>query len=308
MIAVWVQVLAIDSRPIKFIAQGKLVVGLQVNPNGSDVIKMHPQVFYDMQNEILNSGEIRRRALERLHGEHPELKEIEVEVRVYQAKGSSILKVEAVGSEPKYVRAFCDSLLAEFIAFRRELTYKAQESAPISKILEQVLIKEKATKDAAKALEAFQKTHDTTLLKLEHDRLSKLVSVLRGQIDEVRQRDPNGEKLDKARSILAEAEKQFAEIVEQETMLRRLENELEFARGAYDYWRKELDRLDPSQFEDHWDIVAIMERPSAAQEIEQEYLVPCLEAGAVGALVGFGLMFLQRLFFRSSAGASTATP
>ncbi len=169
-IAICVQALRITGKATEFIALGKLVIGLQVTPSGKDtgvVQNMMPQDFYGTQIEIIESGELRRRALERVRGEHPELKEIDVEIRVTQTKGSSILNVAAVGEEPKFTRVFLDSLLVEFIAFRREMIDKSVGMA-MNKVIEEVLSREKSVKEKSDAMNNFLKNND--LVVFEGDR------------------------------------------------------------------------------------------------------------------------------------------
>lgn len=168
-IAICVQALRITGKATEYIALGKLVVGIQINPSGKDIVvqNMMPQDFYGTQIEIIESGELRRRALERVRGEHPELNEKEVEIRVTQTKGSSILNVAGVGEEPKFTRIFLDSLLVEFIAFRREMIDKSVGTA-MNKVIEEVLSREKAVKEKFEALNSYLKNND--LVVFEGDR------------------------------------------------------------------------------------------------------------------------------------------
>ncbi|MEI6535469.1 MAG: hypothetical protein WCN98_09030, partial [Verrucomicrobiaceae bacterium] len=182
-IAICVQALRITGKATEFIALGKLVIGLQVNPSGqSNVVQqMMPQDFYGTQIEILEGGELRRRALERVRGEHPELKEIDVEIRVTQTKGSSILNVAGVGEEPKFTRIFLDSLLVEFIAFRREMIEKSVGTA-MNKVIEEVLSREKAVKEKSDALNSFLKNNDLVVFEGDRNQAATYLRQLQGSL------------------------------------------------------------------------------------------------------------------------------
>lgn len=153
--------------PTMFIALGKIMCG---------PAKDMPVDFYGTQVEILNSGELRRRALERMRGEHPELKEIDVDIKVTQTKGSAILNVTSRGEEPKFTRLFLDSLLCEYVAFHRELAEKALSPA-LNRVIEEVLQREKQVKELSlnyhQAKKAGASAADIEELKDELDRSSQ---------------------------------------------------------------------------------------------------------------------------------------
>src|SRR6187431_826082 len=69
-IAVCVQALRITGKTTEYSAIGRVVAGMQINAGGNKgenvVNQMMPQDFYGTQMEILESGELRRRALERV--------------------------------------------------------------------------------------------------------------------------------------------------------------------------------------------------------------------------------------------------
>ena len=109
----------------KYAASGKLVVGLQVNPS-SVVSNMMPQDFYGIQEDILTSAELHRRALERLKGEHPELIGKNIEIVTKQTHGSSIMNVHAICEDKIYAAYFVDALLVEYVGFRWEMLEAAQ--------------------------------------------------------------------------------------------------------------------------------------------------------------------------------------
>ena len=119
-IAVCFQALRITGKATEYYALGRVLAGLKVSVqngtgSGNEVISnTQAQDFYGTQIEILESGALRARALERVRSLHPELKEIDIEVRVNQTKGSAILNVAAVGEEPKYTRLYLDALLDEY--------------------------------------------------------------------------------------------------------------------------------------------------------------------------------------------------
>jgi hypothetical protein len=82
--------------------------------------------FYGTIIESLESAELNRKAAERVHAIHPDLKDSGVEIRVVQTKGSAIFNILATGSEPKFTQIFLNALLDEFMNFRRQIAEKGR--------------------------------------------------------------------------------------------------------------------------------------------------------------------------------------
>jgi polysaccharide biosynthesis transport protein len=163
-IAVCFQALRITGKATEYYALGRIVAGVKVTVNtggnGAETIQnTQQQDFYGTQIEILESGALKTRALERIRSVHPELHEIDVEVRVTQTKGSAILNVAAVGEEPKYTRLYLDSLLDEYISFRKEMIDKSVGTA-MNKVIEEVIRKETQLKEATAAMTQFLSAND----------------------------------------------------------------------------------------------------------------------------------------------------
>ena len=89
--------------------------------------------------EILESTEMKRRALERVRALNPDLKEIDVDIRVAQIKGSAILNILVTGNEPKFTRIYLDALLDEFMGWQREMADRMEASDPNKPLLAAIL-------------------------------------------------------------------------------------------------------------------------------------------------------------------------
>ncbi len=180
-IAICVQALRITGRPVEFFAVGKVLVGTSsVNAKpGEQVLQQQQNTdVYGTQIEILESGELRRRALERVRSMNPELKEIDVEIRVTQTKGSSILNVAAVGEDGKYTRIFLGALLDEYVAFRKEMIEKSLGSA-MNKVIEEVLSREKQVKENAAKLNDYLQKNDMVVFEGDRNRAADYLQHLR---------------------------------------------------------------------------------------------------------------------------------
>jgi beta-lactamase regulating signal transducer with metallopeptidase domain len=124
--------------------------------------------FYGTIIETLESAEMKKRALARVHALHPQLKDSNVEIRVHQTKGSAIFNVFAVGSEKVFTKIFLDAMLDEFVAFRQQIREQGLERA-LNTFTETVVKKSQELQERTERLEAFRKAHNGVILKSEMD-------------------------------------------------------------------------------------------------------------------------------------------
>jgi len=116
-----------SKQPPQYIAVGKVVVSPSGKPFPVDVDERKR-----LAAEILAGPEVRRRALERARGIHPELKEIEVAIKATTFPGNWIVKVVAVGDEPIYTRVFLDAVIDETMAVVQERRSKEPQEKPLT--------------------------------------------------------------------------------------------------------------------------------------------------------------------------------
>jgi capsular exopolysaccharide synthesis family protein len=163
-IAICGTALNISSKKTEYRANGTVIAGMQVKlgDRGSVFENKFIQEFYGTQIEMLQSARIKANALTRLRGSDPGLKEIDVNIRVTQNKGSSILNVVGVGEEPEFTWKYVNALLDEYLAMRKE-TFDSSVEGTANKIIAEVQRKEQAMVDKKKAYEDFLKNNDQTL-------------------------------------------------------------------------------------------------------------------------------------------------
>ena len=185
-IAICVEALRITGQATQYIALGKVVVGatmVNADPAKSAAqVNLQTTEFYGTQIEMLESGELRRHALDRVRGLHPEFKEIEVETRVTQTKGSSILNVAVVGEEPNYTKVYLNSLLDEYIAFRRKIIEDSVGGA-VTKVIEEVLGRDKLVKQKKDALDEYLGKNDIALFEGDRNAAATYLRALQAKLD-----------------------------------------------------------------------------------------------------------------------------
>ncbi|MBK8038017.1 MAG: polysaccharide biosynthesis tyrosine autokinase [Verrucomicrobiaceae bacterium] len=121
-----------------------------------------------------------RKARERVHALHPDLKDSDVEIRVAQTKGSAIFNILATGSEPKYTQIFLNSLLDEFIAFRQSIREQAQGKV-LSTFLQEVVNKQKVMEEKSDLLQRFCSANNILTITNGQNEAAYFLTQLKGQ-------------------------------------------------------------------------------------------------------------------------------
>lgn len=162
-IGVCVAALIIMSQPITYQSIAKLVAGGRMVAQGELNWQETMQDFYGTIKETLESTDLKKKALDRVHALHPEMKDAEVEIAVTQTRGSAIFNVLATGSEQKYTKIFLEALIDEFVLFRQQTREQGLERA-LDSFTELVVKKSKELEDRGVKLEAFRKDNNIVTL------------------------------------------------------------------------------------------------------------------------------------------------
>jgi capsular exopolysaccharide synthesis family protein len=211
-IGVCIQALRITGQPDTHTSLAKLVAGGRIVSN-EGAVNWQDQLtdFYGTIIETLESAEMKKRAMARVHALHPDLKDSSVDIRVAQTKGSAIFNVFASGSEPKFTKIFLDALLDEFIAFRQQIREQGLERA-LNTFTETVVKKSKELQERTERLEAFRKANDTVQLNGNHNEAASFLLNLKtkregisGELKDIQiaLQDVDAAMLDRERGIMA---------------------------------------------------------------------------------------------------------
>ena len=162
-IGVCVAALNIMNQPVNYTSLAKLVAGGRMVAQGDLNWQETMQDFYGTIIETLESADLKKRALSRVQGLYPEMKDSEVEIKVNQTRGSAIFNVFAIGAEQKYTQIFLEALLEEFVNSRQAIREQGLERALIT-FTETVVRKSKELEERGAKLEAFRKANNVVTL------------------------------------------------------------------------------------------------------------------------------------------------
>ena len=180
-VAVCFQAWLISNKPVTFISYARIVSGGTISVNNSHSGYMeNRRDFFGTQIELMQSGEVRRRALERIEATHPDVEPVPVELDVTRTRESSIFNLQAVGDEPEYTQIYLDSILDEFIGFRREMKEQLTDTT-LNQITEELLRLERELKSREADLEEFHGSNNVVLLEGNGNKAAEYLFQLRAE-------------------------------------------------------------------------------------------------------------------------------
>jgi len=132
-----------------------------------------PQNYLGTQTELIRSGRMRQLTLAHLQAagtntvpRDKDGKPLEVELAVKQAPKSSIFVVQASSSDPAYTQAYLDSLMNEYLEYKRNVR-RVVSGDTLASISEQVLRMERDLKADQDALTTFEQSNNLAILQEE---------------------------------------------------------------------------------------------------------------------------------------------
>ena len=162
--AISLQAYRITTTPQTYVSLSKLVAGSRMSmASNSEGYHEYLNDFYGTIIETLESSEMRKHAIERVHLLYPELKQADAEIRVSQNKGSAIFNVACIAGDRQYAQVFLNALLDEFRAFR-EMVREQQRNKAVQALAEDVVKAEKEVRERSAKLDAFSKAQNITVL------------------------------------------------------------------------------------------------------------------------------------------------
>ena len=145
-----------DRGPVQFVSYARLVDASTVQPDqgeGKDRAERLATVM-----ELVLSDEVRYRALERIEATHPDLFAVSVDLDVTRTRGSGILNLQVVGSEPDYTQVYLDAALDEFIYVLGEVS-EGTADTEFKKATEELMELEGELVARENTMKAFRKDH-----------------------------------------------------------------------------------------------------------------------------------------------------
>lgn len=249
-----------------FRSLAKLVAGGRMVANGELQWQEQLGDFYGTIIETIESAEMLRKARERVHALHPELKDHDVDIRVAQTKGSAIFNILATGDDPKYTRIYLDALLDEFISFRQAIREQVQGKV-YSNFLKDVVSKEKAMEEKADSLAKFQSSNNVLLITNGQNEAAADLAQAKAELSRLRTQAAELEEILKQLAIIGEGKSgptfvSEGKMTEMETLYSKTKAELFVLTNEREFLLK-------TQNASHPEVAALDDKVSRAKHLLQ---------------------------------------
>jgi uncharacterized protein involved in exopolysaccharide biosynthesis len=304
--------LRITAKPQVFRSLAKVVTGGRLQDGAEARWLEQHQDFCGTIVETLESAEMNRKARERVHSLHPDLKVSDVEITARQSKGSLIFYILATGSEPKYTQIFLNALLDEYMAHQQIIREQGQGKV-LSTFLQEVVNKQKTMEETYEAMEAAGREAKTILAKVELERLKERLKALSNERDDLRMAlkgtPPDAAaKNDRLALLDEEIRRISSEIIDPEAAMAKLNAATERYQTAKAVYEQMFTRAENFQnmFNITSEYVAIMERATSAAEHVDDWKMPIIVGGGAGAAVGLVAGLLVSFFITMLGKSNTA--
>jgi succinoglycan biosynthesis transport protein ExoP len=173
------------SAPPKYQSSGRLMVSGKIALPEGAVYSEEAANFFGTQLELLQSGEVARRADARVMALNPNLEKVPVNLFATILPKTSIFQVTAQGLQPQQTKAYLDAVMDEYIAYRRSMR-SDKSDVTLSAITDQVVDLEKDLRKAEEELFNWQKENNLVFLQEEGNSAGVYLAQLNRQLADLR--------------------------------------------------------------------------------------------------------------------------
>jgi capsular exopolysaccharide synthesis family protein len=180
-IAAWI---AFQEKAV-FVSTGRMMVSGRINIQEGAVFTEELANFFGTQVELMKSGEVRNRAVQRLEAMEPQSQPVPVALSVSQLPQTSIFVLSSTGGEPRYTQKLLDAVMTEYIATKREMRSTKSENTQTA-IMEEISRVEREMRQAEEELLNFQKQNNVGYLEQEGNSAGSYLATLNRQLADLK--------------------------------------------------------------------------------------------------------------------------
>lgn len=175
----------LSQLPPSFLSTGRMMVAGQIRLTEGAAYNEEFVNFFGTQLELMQSGEVRKRAEARVMALHPEMKPEPIKLQVGQLPRTSIFIMGTIGKSPVYTQIYLDACMDEYIATKKEM--RSQKTDSTTAAIQDELVrleKELATKE--EEVHEFQKKNNLGFLREEGNSAAVLLAQLNRQLADLK--------------------------------------------------------------------------------------------------------------------------
>lgn len=171
--------------PPSFESKSRMMVSGKLNIQDSMVYSEDVSNFFGTQAELMQSGEVQRKAIERVQVNHPEVGLARVALSVGQQPKTSLFVLSAVSSNGAFAKAFLDAVMDEYIAAKQTMRSAKSEST-FRALNDQLKKNDRELRDAREKMLKFQADNSLGYLKEEGNSAASFLAHISRQYDDLK--------------------------------------------------------------------------------------------------------------------------
>jgi polysaccharide biosynthesis transport protein len=157
----------VSQMPPEFRSVARMMVSGKLNLADQTQYTEEFANFFGTQVELMQSGEVQRRAKERVQLLNPQLRvDPDVRLNVGQVPRTSIFILTAVGETPEYTKAYLNAVMEAYMGVRREIRSEKSETTTAA-IVSELSQMEKQLQQGEDELLGYQKENNIAFLQEE---------------------------------------------------------------------------------------------------------------------------------------------
>jgi len=173
------------SKPPQYTSIAQMIVSGRMSlPDGS-IYSEELANFFGTQIALLNSSQVKARAVARVQSLRPELKSVPVSVSIRQHPQTSVFVLTALGTEPAYTQAYLDATMHEYLAFKRQMRSETADRTFMA-INEEVIDLQNKIEQGENEKVDFQKQNNIIFIQQQGQQISDYLATLTKQLSDAR--------------------------------------------------------------------------------------------------------------------------
>ncbi len=171
-----------SKKSISFHSNARIIfTGRIALPEGGSVMNEDAATLFGNQSELIQSSEVRRLATERVAREFPDLTPVDVGISVSVIPRTDIMALGAEGAEPKYVQAYLNALITEYIETRGGMREQRSRTTAEAISAEAQALQQRLQQGEQELLD-WQKTHNLVLLQGQGNEAASRLTTLKQEV------------------------------------------------------------------------------------------------------------------------------
>jgi len=175
----------VSQLPPAYLSVGRMMVAGQIRLAESAGYSEELVNFFGTQVELMQSDEVRKRALARVQALHPELVPDLVTIDVAQVPHASIFIMRGIGQSASFTQAFLDACMDEYVATKKEMRSQSSESTTAA-IQDELVRLDKEMEAEEEEMHEFQKANNIGFLQEEGNSAGVYLAGLNRQLADLK--------------------------------------------------------------------------------------------------------------------------